>query len=103
MTETSVEIFAIDRVVHEPARLVILTVLSRLKASDFKFLEKATGLSKGNLSSHLSKLEMAGYVAQSKSFRGKIPVTNISITKQGAQSLKAYQRQMKNLIETESH
>jgi DNA-binding transcriptional ArsR family regulator len=89
---------AIDRVIHEPARLLILTVLSKVAAAEFRFLETTTGLTKGNLSSHLSKLEIAGYVVPTKSFRGKIPVTTISITKLGAKKLKEYQGKIRSLM-----
>jgi len=91
-------VLSIDRVIHEPARLLILTILSRVAGAEFKFLETATGLSKGNLSSHLSKLEDTGYVTQVKSFRGKTPLTTVSITRQGAEKLKKYQKQMQLII-----
>ena len=55
----------LDRLIHEPARLAIMTVLSAVKAADFVFLQRATGLTKGNLSSHLTKLEPAGPVEES--------------------------------------
>jgi DNA-binding transcriptional ArsR family regulator len=70
----------LDRVVHEPARLAILTVLSAAGDVEFKFLEAAIGLTKGNLSGHVSKLESAGYVTVNKSFRERIPVTSYRIT-----------------------
>jgi DNA-binding transcriptional ArsR family regulator len=96
---TETDILRVDRVIHEPARLLILTILSRVAAAEFKFLETASGLSKGNLSSHLSKLEDEGYVIQTKSFRGKIPLTTVAITKEGTGRLKEYQKQMRRLIE----
>jgi DNA-binding transcriptional ArsR family regulator len=89
---------SIDRVIHEPARLLILTILSRVAAAEFTFLVSATGLSKGNLSSHLSKLEDAGYVSQTKTFRGKMPLTTVSITKEGSEKLKRYMKQMQSII-----
>jgi DNA-binding MarR family transcriptional regulator len=88
----------IDRIVHEPARLVILTILSAVADAEFKYLQNATGLSKGNLSSHLSKLEGACYIEQTKSFRGKVPVTTVAITKQGLKSLKQYRTRMTALL-----
>ncbi|HEU5401511.1 MAG TPA: transcriptional regulator [Terriglobales bacterium] len=91
-------VLSVDRVIHEPARLLILTILSRVAGAEFKFLETATGLSKGNLSSHLSKLEDTGYVNQAKSFRGKIPLTTVSITREGSEKLKKYQKQMQLII-----
>ena len=65
----------VDRLIHEPARLMIITILSTVESADFLFLERETGLTKGNLSSHLSKLESAGYVEIEKTYRGKIPLT----------------------------
>src|SRR3546814_20055603 len=73
-------VLAVDRLVHEPARLAILTVLSGAELVEFGFLETVCRLSKGNLSSHLSKLEAAGLVSIAKSFRGKRPLTRVPNT-----------------------
>ena len=73
----------LDRLIHEPGRLAILTVLSSVADADFLFLQRATGLTKGNLSSHLSKLEEAGLVAISKRFVRKKPNTSVAITELG--------------------
>jgi DNA-binding transcriptional ArsR family regulator len=59
----------IDPVVHAPARLMVLTLLYVVEAADATFLVGQTGLTWGNLSTHLSKLEESGYVAVEKSFR----------------------------------
>ena len=80
----------LDRVIHEPARLVILTVLSSAREVEFKFLETTTGLSRGNLSSHTSKLEAAGFLEVVKAFRGRIPVTRFRITEAGKKALADY-------------
>src|SRR3546814_3668194 len=72
-------VLAVDRLVHEPARLAILTVLGGAELVEFGFLETVCRLSKGNLSSHLSKLEAAGLVSIDKSFRGKRPLTRVAI------------------------
>jgi DNA-binding transcriptional ArsR family regulator len=79
-----------DRLVHEPARLAILTALSACEKADFVFLRSLTGLTKGNLSSHLSKLEDGGLVEIEKRFEGKQPVTFIALTGEGRDALKAY-------------
>jgi DNA-binding transcriptional ArsR family regulator len=84
----------LDRVVHEPARLAILAVLSAAERVEFKFLEAATGLTKGNLSSHCSKLEAAGYVEVEKEFRGKIPVTSYRITPAGKRAFAEYRQRL---------
>ncbi len=81
---------ALDRIVHEPARLAILAVLSGAQEVDFAFLQTATGLTKGNLSRQASKLEEAGYIAIRKYFKGKIPATGYRITQTGRDALASY-------------
>ena len=80
----------LDRTIHEPARLRILTLLSGVDEADFNFLLNTVGLTKGNLSSHMDKLEKAGYVSIVKSFNGRIPHTDFSITPDGRQALEKY-------------
>ncbi len=84
----------VDRVVHEPARLAILTVLASAEEVQFKFLEEALGLTRGNLSSHVSKLEDAGYLTVTKAFAGRLPVTSYRITPRGRKALEAYRAAM---------
>lgn len=88
----------LDRVIHEPARMMIVTILYSVETADFLFLLNQTGLTKGNLSSHLSKLEAAGYITIEKSFRGKIPLTLTALTSQGRVAFEAYRKQLKDLI-----
>jgi DNA-binding transcriptional ArsR family regulator len=88
----------VDRLVHEPARLRIVALLSGAKEADFLFLQRETGLTKGNLSSHLAKLEDGGYVAVEKTFRGKIPLTIVRLTPDGARAFRQYKRTMKGLL-----
>jgi len=76
----------VDRLVHEPARLLILSQLYVIDACDFLFMQKQTGLTKGNLSSHLTKLEDAGYVEIIKEFEGKRPRTLLRLTPSGRQA-----------------
>ncbi|MFH1851826.1 MAG: transcriptional regulator, partial [Candidatus Neomarinimicrobiota bacterium] len=73
----------IDRLVHEPARLLILAYLYVVESADFLFLMRQTNLTKGNLSSHLSKLEAAGYVEVTKEFVDKIPRTLLRLSDHG--------------------
>lgn len=82
MADVEVDL-ALDRLVHEPGRLAILTVLTSVTDADFTFLQRVTGLTKGNLSSHLSKLEDGGLVTIEKSFVGKRPNTTVALTKEG--------------------
>ena len=79
-----------DRLVHEPARLAILTALSACEKADFVFLRSLTGLTKGNLSSHLVKLEQGGLIGIEKTFEGKQPITYVALTGEGRDVLKAY-------------
>lgn len=90
---------ALDRLVHEPGRLAILTVLSAVKDGDFLFLQRATGLTKGNLSSHLVKLEEAGLVTIEKRFIKKKPNTNVSLTAEGRRRITRHWQQLERLRE----
>ncbi len=88
-----------DRLVHEPARLIILTILNAVEKADFLYLLRETGLTRGNLSSHLTKLEEANYIKIEKSFRGKVPQTLISITDLGRDSFTIYREKLNMLVE----
>jgi len=88
----------LDRLIHEPARLLIVTILSTVESADFLFLKRETGLTKGNLSAHLSKLENAGYVNIEKTFKGKLPLTVCKLTGDGQQAFDGYRQQMQNFI-----
>ncbi len=87
MGELSDNLSAMDKLIHESARLVILTALQVCRSADFRFLQRVTGLSKGNLSSHLSKLEEVGLVAIEKQFVGKKPNTVVSLTPEGNRAI----------------
>ena len=87
----------LDRLIHEPGRLAILTVLSSVKDADFVFLQRATGLTKGNLSSHLAKLEAAGLVAIEKRFVHKKPNTNVALTATGKQGIADHWERLERL------
>jgi DNA-binding transcriptional ArsR family regulator len=87
----------LDRLIHEPGRLAILTVLSSVRAADFVFLQRTTGLTKGNLSSHLTKLEEAGLVEIHKRFVGKKPNTNVALTAVGKERIARHWDQLERL------
>jgi DNA-binding transcriptional ArsR family regulator len=87
----------LDRVVHEPARLAILSALSACASADFVFLQRITGLSKGNLGAHLSRLEEAGLVSMAKEFVGRVPRTTITLTGEGCDRVEAYWRDLERL------
>ncbi len=80
----------LDKLVHEPARLALLTALSSCDRATFTFLRKLTGLTRGNLSSHLSTLDDAGFVDIDKRFEGNAPVTYVSLSDDGRRSIARY-------------
>jgi DNA-binding MarR family transcriptional regulator len=92
-------IAGIDRLVHEPARLMILTILYVVESADFLYLMRQTGLTRGNLSSHLSKLEAAGYIDVEKEFIDKIPRTLLHLTDTGRQAFQTYRQDMIQVLE----
>lgn len=96
MPEPSDELI-LDRLIHEPGRLAILTVLSSVTDADFVFLQRTTKLTKGNLSSHLAKLENAGLVAIEKRFIRKKPNTNIALTAIGKKRIAKHWEQLERL------
>lgn len=83
-------IAGVDRVVHEPGRLMVMACLSVVTRADFLYVLRETGLTQGNLSSHLAKLESAGYVSVEKTFVGKVPRTLLQLTEDGREALRAY-------------
>jgi len=87
----------LDRLIHEPGRLAILTVLSSVREADFVFLQRTTGLTKGNLSSHLAKLEEAGLVVIEKRFIRKKPNTNVALTAEGRRRIERHWEQLERL------
>ena len=91
------ELATLDRLIHEPARLALLTALTSCESADFLYLQRLTGLSKGNLSSHLSKLEEAGFVTVEKQFKGKTPLTRIAVTARGREAVEQHWRQLEQL------
>ncbi|WP_246052952.1 transcriptional regulator [Actinocorallia herbida] len=90
----------LDRLIHEPGRLAILTVLSSVQDADFIFLQRATRLTKGNLSSHLSRLEEAGLVTIEKRFVRKKPNTNLALTALGRERIARHWEQLDRLRDT---
>ncbi len=87
----------LDRRVHDPARLAILTALSACERADFLYLQRITGLTKGNLSSHLSKLEEAGLIEIEKGFVGKKTQTLVRLSGDGRRTLDSYWQEMEDL------
>lgn len=84
----------IDRIIHEPGRLLILIYLYSVEKADFTFLKHQTGMTQGNLSSHLQKLETAGYIHTEKKFRNKRPLTIVRLSENGREAFDGYVRTM---------
>jgi len=91
-------VLEIDRTIHEPARLTIVAILSVVESADFLYLLRETGLTKGNLSSHLSKLEGEGYVEIEKTYRGKTPLTICHLTDKGQSVFDSYITQLSEVV-----
>jgi len=89
----------IDRLIHEPSRLTIMAHLYVVESADFLFLIRQTGMTWGNLSVHISKLEAAGYLEVKKEFLGKKPHTVVSLTNKGRSAFKAYRKGMKEVLD----
>ena len=88
---------ALDRVVHEPARLAILTALSACRSCDFVYLQSLTAITKGNLSNHLQKLEEGGLIELFRGFRGRIPQMTIRLTPGGRKAIDGHWRRLEEL------
>jgi DNA-binding transcriptional ArsR family regulator len=94
MNEQLRAIAELDRVIHEPGRMMIVALLAAVEECDFLYLMRETELNKGNLSSHLAKLEEAGYVEIEKTYRGKVPLTLLRLTPPGRAAFDAYRKRL---------
>jgi len=92
------DLLDLDRTIHEPARLMIVSILAAVESADFLYLQRETGLTKGNLSAHLSKLEAAGYISIEKTYRGKVPLTLCRLTQAGQAALEGYRLQLSSAM-----
>jgi DNA-binding MarR family transcriptional regulator len=104
MARTEVEpalhpLVEIDQVIHASARLMVLTYLYVVESADYIFLKNMTGLTWGNLATHLNKLEETGYIKSVKSFQGKKPHTTIYLTERGRQAFQEYKRSMQQVLD----
>ena len=89
----------IDRLIHEPARLMIMAYLYVVESADFLFLMRQTGLTHGNLSSHMSKLEAAGYIEVVKEFVDRKPHTMLQLTDKGRAAFLKYRQSMMHVFD----
>lgn len=88
------QIAELDRVIHEPGRLMVVALLFAVEKADFLYLTTETGQNKGTLSSHLSRLEAAGYIEIEKTYRGKVPRTLLSLTSSGRKAFEQYRKKI---------
>jgi DNA-binding MarR family transcriptional regulator len=88
----------LDRVIHEPGRLMIAALLYAVERADFLYLQHETEMNKGTLSSHIARLEEAGYVEVEKTYRGKVPQTLLRLTKTGRKTFERYRSSLKKAL-----
>ncbi len=88
----------LDRVIHEPGRLMVVALLFAVEKADFLYLQTETGLNKGTLSSHISRLEEEGYVSVVKGYRGKVPQTLLTLTAAGRKAFEQYRQKIKEAL-----
>lgn len=99
MSDPTQDIINLDPVIHQASRLAIMTILMAVEEADFLYLLRETGLTKGNLSAHLSKLEEAGYINIEKSFQGKIPQTVCRVSDAGRRAFERYRAQITRALD----
>jgi DNA-binding MarR family transcriptional regulator len=88
----------LDPTIHSQIRLAVLSILISVKRADFNYLKNETGTTDGNLSAHLAKLEEAGYISVTKSFRGKKPLTTCALTEKGRSAFAKYVRALESYL-----
>jgi DNA-binding transcriptional ArsR family regulator len=93
------ELARLDRVIHEPARLGIMMVLHGAGEADFLYLQRECGLTQGNLSSHLARLEEAAYVEIEKKFKGKFPMTVCRLSEKGRAAFDSYAQTLVGVLQ----
>ena len=98
INENWANLAAVVKLIHEPARLAAMAILDAVESADFLYLQRATGLTKGNLSVHLQKLEEAGLIEIQKTFQGKYPRTLCKLTLKGKENFGKYKQQIQNVL-----
>lgn len=88
----------LDRVIHEPGRLMVTALLYAVERADFLYLQHETEMNKGTLSSHIARLEDAGYIEVEKTYRGKVPQTLLRLTKTGRKTFEQYRSNLKKAL-----
>lgn len=98
-SESKVQILTdINRIIHEPARLMIISLLYVIESADFTWIKGQTGLTDGNLSSHLSKLETAGYVLVEKRVKNKKSNTLLKLSQGGRKAFEDYRKKLSKIL-----
>jgi len=97
------DLSSLDRLIHERARLMIMTILFAVEEADFVYLQRECGLTQGNLSSHLSRLEDAEYLTITKTFKGKYPLTICRLTRKGREAFESYSAAMRRVTHGAAH
>jgi DNA-binding MarR family transcriptional regulator len=90
----------IDKLIHEPSRYMIMAYLCVVDVADFLFLIRQTGMTWGNLSAHLSRLQAAGYVAIEKEFLDKKPHSVVRLTDEGRNAFAEYRGNMRKVLDS---
>jgi DNA-binding transcriptional ArsR family regulator len=93
----------LDRLIHDPSRLAILTALQYVQSADFLFLQQVTGMTPGNLSQHLAKLEEGSLLEIEKQFVGKKPHTRIRLSSEGRNAIKHHWKKLEALRKGAEH
>ena len=92
------QILDIDPMIHAPIRLAVLSILITVQNANFSFLKNAVNTTDGNLSTHLTKLEEAGYIYIEKMFKNKKPQTVYSMTDHGRDAFNKYIDNLERII-----
>ena len=92
------DISEVDKLIHEPVRLSIIAHLYVLDSADALFLKNQIGLTWGNLSTHLKRLEDAGYIEVIKEFIDRKPVTSLKLTDSGRAAFQKYRERMSGFL-----
>lgn len=95
------KIFQLDPIIHAPTRLAILSILITVENANFTFLKESIGVTDGNLSTHLTKLESSGIITIEKTFKGKKPQTICAITNKGREAFKNYLDQLEQIVQSQ--
>jgi DNA-binding transcriptional ArsR family regulator len=98
INESWADLAAVDKLIHEPARLAVMAILDAVESADFLYLQRATDLTKGNLSIHLQKLEEARLIEIQKTFQGKYPRTLCKLTIKGKEDFAEYKDQLQGVL-----